>query len=112
MAETPVRRAYQVYLYAVCFVATVMLLVSGTRALLGVVHIALPQESPVFGAPFFEDEGFGVPTPDRSQGTTELLEGLVLSGLAAGLFVVHWRRAKALRGESGGSAPAAEPPAK
>ena len=108
MPETPVRRAYHVYLYAVCFVATVVLLVAGTRALLGIVHIALPEQSPVFGAPFFEDEGFGIPAPDRSRGTAELLEGAVLAGLAGGLFALHWRRAKGLRGEPAG--PPAEPP--
>lgn len=100
MAETPVRRAYQVYLYAVCFVATVVLLVAGTRALLGIVHIALPEQSPVYGAPYFEDEGFDFPAPDRSRGTAELLEGVVLAGLAGGLFVLHWRRAKTLRGDA------------
>jgi hypothetical protein len=105
VAEAPVRRAYQVYLYVVCFVSVLVLLFAGARALFGVVRIALPEQTaaePVFFGPRFPGDFREEPDPvdfERRRGVAELLENGILAGLAAGLFAFHWRRATRLRAE-------------
>jgi hypothetical protein len=113
VAEAPVRRAYQVYLYVVCFVSVLVVLFAGARALFGVVRIALPEQTAAepafFGAPFPGEvrEGPDLEDFERRRGVAELLENGILAGLAGGLFAFHWRRATKLRAEleGGGSAP-------
>jgi hypothetical protein len=105
VAEAPVRRAYQVYLYVVCFVSVLVVLFAGARALFGVVRIALPEQTAAepafFGAPFPGEvrEGPDLEDFERRRGVAELLEKGILVGLAGGLFAFHWRRATRLRAE-------------
>ena len=111
MADAPVRRAYQVYLYVVCFVSVLVLLFAGARALFGVVRIALPEQTAAEPGFFFEGPFPGEPVPgeeslrfdpvdlERRRGVAELLENGILAGLAGGLFAFHWRRAARLRAE-------------
>lgn len=114
MAEAPVRRAYQIYLYAVCFVAVIVLLFAGAQALFGVVRLALPEQTAAEqgffeqGAPEFQTS-FDPIEQERRQGVAQLLENGIVAGLAGGLFAFHWRRAKRLREElEGVPAPRAE----
>lgn len=114
MAEAPVRRAYQIYLYAVCFVAVIVLLFAGAQALFGVVRIVLPDQTAAehgyfaAGVPEFET-AFDPTEQERKQGVAQLLENGIVAGLAGGLFAFHWRRAKRLREElEGVPAPRAE----
>jgi hypothetical protein len=124
VAEAPVRRAYQVYLYVVCFVSVLVVLFAGARALFGVVRIVLPEQTAAEPGVFFEGPFPGEQLPgelgpvqfdpvdfERRRGVAELLENGILTGLAAGLFVFHWRRAARLRaeleaGEGAGGGPA------
>jgi|SRR5919108_2353474 hypothetical protein len=112
MAEAPVRRAYQIYLYAVCFVTVIVLLFSGAMALFGVVRIALPEQSAAdHGFVDYIDGGEAPPVFDpidqeRKQGIVDLIQNGIVAGLAAGLFAFHWRRASRFREElEGGSGP-------
>lgn len=114
MAEAPVRRAYQIYLYAVCFVSVIVLLFAGAQALFGVVRIALPEQTAAehgYYGPFTEEQvpGFDPIDQERKQGIVDLLQNGIVAGLAAGLFAFHWRRAKRVREElEGMTAPQAE----
>jgi hypothetical protein len=114
MAETPVRRAYQIYLYAVCFVAVIVLLFAGALALFGVVRIAFPEQT-------VAEHGYFIPVPgepspqvdpidqERKQGVVDLIQNGIVAGLAGGLFAFHWQRARRLRDElEGTSLPSAE----
>jgi hypothetical protein len=104
MAEAPVRRAYQVYLYAICFVAVLVLLFAGAQALFGIVRIALPEQTlaeqgfidVIDGPP---GNGFDPIDQERKRGVSDLLENGIVAGLAGALFAFHWRRATRLRGE-------------
>lgn len=114
MAEAPVRRAYQIYLYAVCFVAVIVLLFAGAQALFGIVRIALPDQTAVqygyfeTGAPDFQTQ-FDPVEQERKQGVVDLIQNGIVAGLAGGLFAFHWRRARRLREELEGTAlPTAE----
>jgi hypothetical protein len=110
MAEAPVRRAYQIYLYAVCFVAVIVLLFAGAQALFGVVRIALPEQTASqygyfeTGAPEFEPR-FDPIDQERKQGVVELIRNGIIAGLAGALFAFHWRRASRLREELEGTEP-------
>jgi hypothetical protein len=110
MAEVSVRRAYQIYLYAVCFVAVIVLLFAGAQALFGIVRIALPEQTAVkygyveTGAPEFQT-GFDPIDQERQQGVVDLIQNGIVAGLAGGLFAFHWRRARRLREELEGTAP-------
>jgi hypothetical protein len=102
MTEAPVRRAYQVYLYAVCFVAVLVLLFAGAQALFGIVRIALPEQT--LAEQGFIDVVDGPPEFDpidqeRKRGVADLIRNGLVAGLAAGLFAFHWRQATRLRGE-------------
>lgn len=120
MAEAPVRRAYQIYLYAVCFVSVIVLLFAGAQALFGLVRIVLPDQTagehgyfaPGASDPFVGtdlESGFDPIDQERKQGVVQLLENGIIAGLAGGLFAFHWRRAKRLREElEGVPAPRAE----
>lgn len=122
MAEAQVRRAYQIYLYAVCFVAVIVLLFAGSQALFGVVRIALPEQTaaehgyyvePVpagEGGTLVSEDRFGFDfDQERKRGVADLLQNGIVAGLAGGLFAFHWRRAKRLREELEGVAvPGAE----
>jgi hypothetical protein len=104
MAEAPVRRAYQIYLYAVCFVAVIVLLFAGAQALFGIVRVALPDQTAAqhgyfeTGAPELQTQ-FDPVDQERKQGVVQLVENGIVAALAAGLFAFHWRRASRLRAE-------------
>lgn len=112
MTEAPVRRAYQIYLYAVCFVAVIVLLFAGAQALFGVVRLALPEQTAAelgYYGPYPEEQGFGPGfdpiDQERKRGVAQLLQNGIIAGLAAGLFSFHWRRARRLREELEGTEP-------
>jgi hypothetical protein len=115
MADAPVRRAYQIYLYAVCFVAVIVLLFAGAMALFGVVRIALPEQTAAehgYYGPYAEEQfgqGFDPIDQERKGGVADLLQNGIVAGLAGGLFAFHWRRARRLREElEGTELPSAE----
>jgi hypothetical protein len=111
MAEAPVRRAYQIYLYAVCFVAVIVLLFAGAQALFGVVRIALPEQTAAehgYYGPYSEEQfgqEFDPIDQERKQGLVDLIQNGIVAGLAGGLFAFHWRRATRLRAQLEGAAP-------
>ncbi len=86
-AEGPARRAYQVYLYTVCFVSVLVVLVAGALAAFALVRIIAPGTTEV-GAParFERDEGI------RQFATTAFL-----ALASSAIFRFHWRRASAFR---------------
>lgn len=104
MAETTVRRAYHIYLYAVCFVSVLVLLFAGAQALFGVVRIVLPDQTVgqygyyETGAPEFQTR-FDPIDQERKQGIVDLLRNGIVAGLAGGLFAFHWGRARRFREE-------------
>ncbi|MGH2571970.1 MAG: hypothetical protein ACRDGU_00500 [Actinomycetota bacterium] len=86
LAEGPVRRSYQAYLYAVCFVAVLIILVGGALAIFGIVRIAAPGTT-----------GFEPANAERDAGIVQLASSGFLALAAYGLFLFHWRRASVLR---------------
>jgi hypothetical protein len=121
-AAAPVRRAYQIYLYAVCFVTVLVALFAAAESAYGLFRVIAPDTTAAeFGGPisFGEDESPQLVftglrrSGERRRGTSQLIQwGLV--GAAAGLvFRHHQRQATALRAElealSGGSAPSETP---
>jgi hypothetical protein len=86
-AEGPARRAYHVYLYSVCFVSVLIVLVAGGLAAFALVRMIAPGTTEVGGpAPFERDEGI------RQFATTAFL-----ALASAVIFRFHWRRASAFR---------------
>jgi hypothetical protein len=99
-----VRRTYQVYLYAVCFVSVLVFLFAASLALFGIVRIALPEqtaaEQQFFPGPFPEQPPIvatGVEDQERKQGVAQLLENAILAGIGGVVFSFHWRRSGRLR---------------
>jgi hypothetical protein len=90
LAHVPIRRSYQVYLYAVCFVAVLVTLVAGALAIFGLVRIVAPGAT-----------GFGSASAERRQGIVQLASSGLLALAAYVLFRIHWRRAYELGGEGG-----------
>lgn len=86
-AEGPVRRSYQSYLYAVCFVGVVTLLSAGAGALYGLARLIVPGTT-----------GFEVAHDvERDGGITQLVTNGLLAAAAYGIFAIHWRHAGRLR---------------
>lgn len=86
LAEMPIRRSYQAYLYAVCFVAVFTALVAGALAAFGIVRVAAPGVT-----------GFGAANAERDGGIVQLASSGLLALAAYGLFVLHWRRVAVFR---------------
>jgi hypothetical protein len=86
LGEEPTRRSYQAYLYAVCFVAILIILVAGALATFGIVRIAAPGTT-----------GFEPASVERDDGIVQLATSGLLALAAYGLFQFHWRRASVLR---------------
>jgi hypothetical protein len=85
--DGPARRSYQSYLYAVCFVAVVTLLVAGAGALYGLARVIVPGTT-----------GFEVArNVERDGGITQLVANGVLALAAYDIFAIHWRHAGRLR---------------
>jgi hypothetical protein len=104
--EVTVRRAYQVYLYAVCFVAVFILLFGAATSVYGLVKIAAPETTGGFGGArvSFGDEGFrtevgGLREAERDRGLAQFLEGAIFAGLAFAVFRFHWQRSGQLRAD-------------
>ena len=97
-AEGPSRHTYQVYLYAVCFVAILTVLVAGIAAAFGLVDVVAP------------DTGFGPGFPGREHGIAEFAGSGVLAVFALVVFQWHWRRTSQLRLPPPAAAPSEGPP--
>jgi hypothetical protein len=102
VTETPVRRVYQVYLYAVCLVAVLVFLFAASLALFGLVRVALPDQTAAEGqflpGPVPEEiVSTGSVDVERKQGLAQFLNNAILSGIAGLVFRLHWRRAGTLR---------------
>jgi hypothetical protein len=100
LPEAPVRRAYQVYLYTVCFVAVLVFLFAASLALFGVVRIAFPEQTGstgVFGQGLGGSLTTGIEEAEQKQGFAQLIENAILAGIAGLVFGLHWRRAGTVR---------------
>jgi hypothetical protein len=86
LSKLPIRRSYQVYLYAVCFVAVLVSLVAGALAIFGLVRIVAPGVT-----------GFDAASAERNEGIVQFASSGILALAAYGLFRLHWRRASTLR---------------
>ena len=93
--EVVVRRAYQIYLYAVCFVTIVVVLFAAAEAVYGLVRIIIPGTTGG-GTDFSTFRGAG---SERDQGVAALIRNLILGGAAAAIFVFHWKRSGEARAE-------------
>jgi len=111
--DVTVRRAFQIYLYAVCFVTVIVVLFAGSQAIYALVRVAAPgTTAPSSGAPHIilrggESESFGLfgqsglvasgRRTERNEGKLQLIQNGILLVLALGIFLFHWSRATALR---------------
>ena len=86
-AQGPARRAYQVYLYAVCFVSVLTVMIAAVIAAFGLVRIIAPGTTDI-------DLGHGF---ERDEGIKQFVIGAYLTIAASGLFVFHWRRTTPFR---------------
>ncbi|HEX2069720.1 MAG TPA: hypothetical protein VHH54_05905 [Actinomycetota bacterium] len=85
--EGPARRAYQVYLYSVCFVAVLIVLIAGGLAAFALVRMIAPGTT-----------GIGAPAPfERDEGIRQFATTAFLALGSAAIFRFHWRRASAFR---------------
>lgn len=106
--EVTVRRAYQIYLYAVCFVAVFVLLFSTASAVYGLVRIAAPGTTGgVSGVSFSGGSDRGdfqasltiATDAERDRGLAQFLQGAIFGLLAFGVFRFHWQRSVEVRAE-------------
>jgi hypothetical protein len=81
-AEGPARRAYQAYLYAVCFVSVLTALAAAAVASIGLVNLIAPQTVVEF---------------ERDNGIRQFVTGAFLALASSVIFRFHWRRASAFR---------------
>jgi hypothetical protein len=88
-AEGPARRAFQAYLYAVCFVSVLTALGAAAAASIGLVNLIAPETAGEF---------------ERNSGIRQFVTGAFLVLASSAVFRFHWRRASAFR-----TPPAAEP---
>lgn len=106
----PVRRAYQVYLYAACLAAVIVLLFSIAQLLFGVVRIAAPATTSKGAGVSFSffgsgvTGGFGSEDDERDRGIVQVIENGILAAVAGVIFAVHWSLAGRAR-EEGAAAP-------
>ncbi len=85
--EGPARRAYHVYLYSVCFVSVLIVLVAGGLAAFALIRMIAPGTT-----------GVGAPAPfERDEGIRQFATTAFLALASAAIFRFHWRRASALR---------------
>ena len=112
--DVTVRRSFQIYLYAVCFVTVIVVLFAGSQAIYALVRVAAPgTTAPSLGAPRVTLRGGGSgsfgftessradadTTTERNEGKSQLIQNGILLALALGIFLFHWNRATALRAE-------------
>lgn len=87
--ETAVRRTYQTYLYATCFVTVLISLIAAAVALNSLVKIV---------APGIETSGAGRELVRRAA-TGSLISSLIFGAVAFGVFAWHWTLARRVREE-------------
>lgn len=128
-SDTTVRRAFQIYLYAVCFVTVIVVLFAASQSIYALVRVAAPGTTALSGdVSSFEFRGGGDPsfdleqfrraadtTTERNEGKLQLIQNGILLALALVIFLIHWSRAARLRAElerstSPSMEPAAAPP--
>jgi len=88
--DVTVRRAYQIYLYAVCFVTVLVVLFTFSEAVYSLVRIIAPGTT---------GPGGSLSGPERDQGVAGLIRNLILGGAALGIFAFHWARSVDAREE-------------
>jgi hypothetical protein len=86
--SSPGRRTYQVYLHAVTFVSTVILLFAGAAAVYGLFRAISPSTTGPFVAP----------SAERGEGIAQAVSTGFLALAAYAVFVYHWHRTRTLRG--------------
>jgi hypothetical protein len=87
-SDSPGRRTYQVYLHAVSFVSTTILIFAGAAAIYGLFRILAPGTTDQF-----------VPASlERDQGIAQAVSTGLLALLAFAIFRYHWHRTLTLRG--------------
>jgi hypothetical protein len=110
--ERPGRRAFQIYLYAVCLVTVVVVLFSSASAVYAIIRIAAPGTTAQGG-----DSGFAFPTlvdedarliksggydtgdAERDRGIASLAENGIFALAAAAIFWWHWQQSVQLRAQ-------------
>lgn len=97
--EGPGRRVYLVYLYAVSFLAILIVLFAGSTAAYGLFRIIAPGTTGFLGDTSIE----------RDNGVAQLGTGGLLALGAFVIFAFHWRRAKTFRGGSAAEPATVEP---
>ncbi len=88
--DVTVRRAYQIYLYAVCFVTMIVTLIMGGIGIYALFRIIAPGVM----APGSGDHSF-----ERKAGASNLILALVFVGVSLAIFAWHWARSLELRAE-------------
>lgn len=103
--DATVRRSYQIYLYAVCFVTVLVLVFASASAVYGLVRIAAPGTT-VSGSTFGFSEFGGderslrmIEDVERDAGVAQLLQSGIIALAALAAFAWHWRRAQEVRAE-------------
>jgi hypothetical protein len=87
--QVTVRRAFQVYLYAVCFVTILIVLFTAAESVYSLVRIAAPGTT-----------GYGgLQAIERHAGTAALIRDLIFGAFALGVFMFHWNHARAVRSD-------------
>lgn len=101
--DRPTRSIFQIYVYAVCLTTVLILLFSVASLIYAIVRIATPGTTGVSGFDLsaLSIFGFGGSSAgsgaERDHGIVQLIQSLILGGVSAGLFSVHWRWANRLR---------------
>ena len=85
-SSSPGVRTYDAYLHAVSFTAMIVLLVAGAAALFAIARVVVPG--------VVSDGASGA---ERDAGLVQLLGALTAGGVAAAVYLSHWRRIKPLR---------------
>jgi hypothetical protein len=108
--ERPGRRAFQIYLYAVCLVTVVVVLFSSASAVYALIRIAAPgttAQGDDFGFEFgfISEEGGGpvrggdTADAERDRGVASLAENGIFALAAAAIFWWHWQQSVQLRAQ-------------
>ncbi|MEX0874427.1 MAG: hypothetical protein WD646_12700 [Actinomycetota bacterium] len=110
--ERPGRRAFQIYLYAVCLVTVVVVLFSSASAVYALIRIAAPGTTAQGGdsgfafptlvdedAPLIRSGGFDTGDAERDRGIASLAENGIFALAAAAIFWWHWQQSVRLRAE-------------
>jgi hypothetical protein len=88
--DVTVRRAYQIYLYAVCFVTVLVALFTAAEAVYSLVRIIAPGTTAGGGS---------LSGSERDAGVAGLIRNVILGGAAAAIFAFHWGKSIEARAE-------------